>query len=81
MKSMKLFGGIRNGIISCLKSTVARAMDRDPEGFAEAQKRLEELLSTKTKNVAPPTLPPKGSLSSKLIPPEKSLGVIQGYDG
>jgi len=61
-----IFSGIRNGYISVLKAAAARAMDKDPDGFAEAEERLEGLVGT-----AP--IPPSGP---QPIPSEKNLGVI-----
>ena len=65
-----IFSGIRNGYIAVLKSTVARAMDKDPEGFVEAEKRLNELLGKARRENSGP----------QPIPAERSLGIIQGYD-
>ena len=70
LKAVSMFSGIRNGYISVLKATAARAMDEDPQAFAEAEKRLEGLVGKGRREDSSP----------KGIPPEKSLGIIQGYE-
>ena len=66
-----IFSGIRNGYISVLKATVARAMDQDSQGFVKVEKRLEKRVGTERREHSGP--PP--------IPPEQSLGIIEGYNG
>ena len=61
-----IFSGIRNGYISVLKATAIRAMEDNPQGFAEAEKRLEDLLGT-----APIT-----RSGPQPIPAERNLGII-----
>jgi len=65
-----IFSGIRNGYISVLKAAVAMAMDKDSKGFAEAEKQLEKLVGTARSTLSGP----------QPIPPERSLGIPQGYD-
>jgi hypothetical protein len=68
-KNIAFFSAIRNGEIPVLMGTVARAMQKDPAGLIAAEKRLKERLGK-----TPRTLPPPG-----VVPPERSLGVLQGY--
>lgn len=63
------FSGIRNGYIAILKSAVAKALDTNPDGFAEAEERLRDLMRKGTENSKP---------QSEFA--EKSIGVIEGYD-
>lgn len=65
-----IFSGIRNGYIAVLKAAAARAMDKDPQAFAEAEKRLEKRVATEHRERS----------GKQPIPPERSLGVISGYD-
>lgn len=70
LTSNSIFSGIRNGYIAVLKAAAARAMDKDQQGFVEAEKQLEKLVGT-----APST-----RSGPQPIPSERSLGIIQGYD-
>ena len=62
------WSAIRNGYVSVLKATAARAMDGDPKGMAEGEKRfMAAIKPPKTERV-------RGELT------EKSLGIPEGYD-
>ena len=65
------YSGIRNGYVAVLKSAVARAMDKDPGGYAEAEKRLTEMIGR--------DLGEKPSRPSNRKKPVQRL-VIQGYE-
>jgi len=71
LKNIAFFSGIRNGHIAVLKATAARAMDKDPKGFAEAEKQLKQLVGSVKRTPWKP-LPN--------TPQEQSLGVPEGYD-
>ena len=62
------WSAIRNGYVSVLKATTARAMDGDPQGMADAEKRFSAAIKP------PETERVRGDLM------EKSLGVPEGYD-
>jgi len=64
------FSGIRNGYIAILKSAAAAAIDRDPKGFIEAEKRLKKLMENGVEQEYEP--------SAEF--PERSIGVIEGYN-
>jgi len=66
LKNNSIFSGIRNGQIAVLKATVARAMDRDPEGLAKGEERMKEIK------------PPEPVRRAPVV--EKSLGAPVGYD-
>ncbi len=65
-RNSSIFSGIRNGYISILKAAAARAVDRDPGSFTEAEQRLKAAIQ-------PP--PPVEETFY-----EKSLGVPKGYE-
>ncbi len=65
-----IFSGIRNGHLEVLKAAVVRAQQQDPEGLAQAEEELPQYLGTDQRK------PP----SPYYTPPEKSLGVPEGYD-
>src|SRR5437870_4146156 len=47
LKNIAFFSGIRNGHIAVLKATAARAMDKDSDGYKEAEKQLTNLVGTR----------------------------------
>jgi len=71
LKNIAFFSGIRNGHIAVLKATAARAMDKDPQAFTEAEKQLKTLVGSARRK------PGKPASSTQQ---EQSLGVPQGYD-
>jgi len=68
-KNIAFFSAIRNGEITVLMETVARALQKDPAGLMAAEKRLMSRLGKTPRN-----LPPSG-----VDPPERSLGVLRGH--
>jgi len=68
-KNIAFFSAIRNGEIPVLMETVARAMRKDAAGLIAAETRLKARLGKTPRNLPPPGV----------VPPERSLGVLQGY--
>ena len=65
------FSGLRNGYIAVLKTTVDRAMEKDPKAFEDAVERLKSLVGKGREKKASRPDPFK---------PERSLGVIEVHD-
>ena len=67
--NIAFFSAIRNGEITVLMETVARALRKDPAGLIAAEERLMARLGKTPRNLPPPGVDP----------PERSLGVLRGY--
>ncbi len=66
------YSGIRNGHVAVLKSAVARAMDKDSGGYAEAEKRLSEIIGRDLDEKNPLRAPVRKEPVQRLV--------IQGYE-
>ena len=66
------FSGIRNGLFSVYKAIGARAEDKDPAAFAEAEKKLEALERSRPKK-EPRTGPREEG-------PDRKVGIIDVHD-